>query len=58
LLKELAAVNGTAEPLEILARVTGNGVTDDLARSALWTLIDDGEIELTFDRKLRLGPPG
>jgi hypothetical protein len=43
-------------PARIIEILRANGVSDEIARIAIWHLIDRDQLELTKDRMLRLLP--
>ena len=57
-LLEVIANSSPMDLYELLKRLTtGANLQDSQARSAIWRLLDDGDIRLTLDRKFEVAVP-
>lgn len=52
------AANGLMSPVALIDQLIARGIREDVARTAIWTLIGRKHIELTSDRKLLLDRVG
>jgi hypothetical protein len=54
-LRVVRTVGGEAEPAQVIheARTQVPGVAEEVARGAIWSLVNSGRLELTWDGHIR-----
>lgn len=49
----VAEENRSYSPVDVIGKLREDGVSESLARAAIWYLIDRYQLDLTWDRQLR-----
>jgi hypothetical protein len=45
---------GLSKPIDLIEALTRRGLDEDLVRGTIWFLIDQGKLDLTRDRQLKV----